>query len=58
MHVNNGGATPEDILLGYRGALYIGMGLSGLGIIVALAFVFKAHRERRKGLVDNDKASP
>ncbi|GIK07141.1 hypothetical protein Aspvir_002796 [Aspergillus viridinutans] len=35
--VNDGG---KDILHGYRGALYMGVGLSGLGVAVALAFCF------------------
>ena len=35
--VNN---TGEDVLQGYRGALYMGVGLSGLGVAVALLFCF------------------
>jgi MFS family permease len=35
--VNGGG---RDILQGYRGALYMGVGLSGLGVAVALVFCF------------------
>ena len=34
-NVNHGGT---DILLGYRGAWYMGVGLAGLGIIVALSY--------------------
>lgn len=49
-HVNHGGNTPEDLLLGYRGAWYFGMGLGGLGIFVALSFVLHTKvKERRKG---------
>ena len=36
-HVNDGG---KDVLQGYRGALYMGVGVSGLGIAVALVFCF------------------
>ncbi|KAA8645100.1 uncharacterized protein ATNIH1004_009315 [Aspergillus tanneri] len=35
--VNDGG---KDVLRGYRGALYMGVGLSALGVIVALIFCF------------------
>ena len=48
-HVNHGGTTPEDLLLGYRGALYFGMGLSGFGLFLSLAFLARGHwRDRRK----------
>ena len=36
-HVNDGGA---DLLLGYQGAWYLGIGMSALGILVAVAFAF------------------
>ncbi|OJD36920.1 yor378w-like protein [Diplodia corticola] len=46
VHVNNGG---ENILAGYRGAWYSGIGLAGLGIIIAMLFVFSSYRsEARK----------
>lgn len=35
--VNKGG---HDVLRGYRGAFYMGVGLSGLGVVLALAFAF------------------
>lgn len=34
--VNNGGKTPDDVLKGYRAAWYLGIGLAGLGILLAL----------------------
>jgi hypothetical protein len=34
--VNSGGA---DVLKGYRGAWYMGLGLSGLGVILSILFV-------------------
>lgn len=37
--VNNGGRTPSDILAGYRGAWYLGIGLDVLGIVLALALI-------------------
>ncbi|PVI04017.1 hypothetical protein DM02DRAFT_208742 [Periconia macrospinosa] len=41
VHVNNGGNTKADELLGYRGALYMAVGLGGLGVLIALTFVGK-----------------
>lgn len=35
-HVNNGG---KDVLLGYRGAWYLGIGLDGLGIMMAVLLI-------------------
>ncbi|GAB7350964.1 hypothetical protein MBLNU459_g1465t1 [Dothideomycetes sp. NU459] len=42
-NVNNGGATLSDILEGFRGAWYLATGLSGLGIVVSIVFVFKSY---------------
>lgn len=44
-HVNNGGRTPQDILLGYRGAWYMGTGLAGLGIFVCIIFLIKSYKK-------------
>ncbi len=43
VHVNHGGA---DLLKGYRGSWYTGIGLSGAGILLSLCFIFV---ERRNG---------
>ncbi|KAI1265183.1 major facilitator superfamily transporter [Xylariaceae sp. FL1019] len=40
-HVNNGGKTHEDILLGYRGAWYVGLGLGVAGLFTSLIFVWR-----------------
>lgn len=34
VHVNNGGKTPQEVLRGYRGALYFATGLGALGIVL------------------------
>ncbi|OLN84409.1 Drug resistance protein YOR378W-like 4 [Colletotrichum chlorophyti] len=47
VHVNNGALTKEDQFKGFRGALYMGVGLSGLGLCVALAFLAREWRQRR-----------
>lgn len=43
-HVNRGGT---DELRGYRGALYMGVGLSGLGLLVSVAFMGVSWRRYR-----------
>ncbi|USW50909.1 Putative major facilitator superfamily, MFS transporter superfamily [Septoria linicola] len=48
VHVNNGGQTMADILHGYRGAMYVAIGLSGLGILLAILFLLKSLRDERK----------
>ncbi|POS74089.1 major facilitator superfamily transporter [Diaporthe helianthi] len=41
VHVNNHGKTKSDLLKGYRGALYLGVGLATLGLIICLVFLAK-----------------
>ncbi|KEF58035.1 uncharacterized protein A1O9_05958 [Exophiala aquamarina CBS 119918] len=41
VHVNRGGRTPSDLLYGYRSAWYLGIGCSGLGLLVSLVFLMK-----------------
>ncbi|KAK0785748.1 multidrug-resistance type transporter aminotriazole resistance [Friedmanniomyces endolithicus] len=48
VNVNRGGKTPEDILRGYRGALYMGTGLCVLGLAVSIVFVAKTYWDERK----------
>ncbi|KAK8054261.1 major facilitator superfamily domain-containing protein [Apiospora saccharicola] len=43
VNVNHGGKTPADVLLGYRGALYFGIGLCALGMALSVAFVAKGY---------------
>lgn len=51
VHVNHGGQTPEDVLLGYRGALYMGAGLASLGLVISITFLLKSYLDdhRKKG---------
>ncbi|KAJ0118241.1 hypothetical protein J7T55_009024 [Diaporthe amygdali] len=39
VHINNGGKTKADLLKGYKGALYLGIGLAGLGLVICLVFL-------------------
>ena len=48
VHVNNGGRTYADTLHGYRSALYMGVGLAGLGIALAVVFLAKSYHDDRK----------
>ncbi|CAJ2510089.1 Uu.00g059890.m01.CDS01 [Anthostomella pinea] len=48
-HVNNGGTTPGDILRGYRGAWYVGIGLGIVGLVVSLIFAWKFSRRQKGG---------
>lgn len=52
--VNNGGMTPADVLKGYRGAEYVGIGLAGLGVLTSVAFVLKCHFYDKRGLCVDD----
>lgn len=45
-YVNNEGA---DLLKGYRGATYMGVGLAGLGTMIATCFMFVAWKSSRNG---------
>ena len=50
-HVSDGDTTPEDVLLGYRGAWYFAIGTSGFGLFLSLVFLAKGYwkdRRRRK----------
>jgi hypothetical protein len=44
-HINDGGT---DELKGYRGASYLGLGLSGMGICISILFVITAHIRKNK----------
>jgi hypothetical protein len=48
VHVNNGGRTPSDVLKGYRGALYMGTGLAGLGLAISIVFLAKTYWDDHK----------
>jgi len=53
-HVNHGGVTPGDILLGFRGAWYMAIGLSGFGLFLSLIFLAKGYWRDRHGKADRD----
>lgn len=47
-HINNGASTEEDELRGYRGAMYLGIGLGAMGVVTSLLFLLKLRlREKR-----------
>ncbi|CAD6592817.1 MAG: hypothetical protein ASARMPRED_006733 [Alectoria sarmentosa] len=48
-HVERGGGNPEDVLLGFRGAWYFAIGVSGFGLFLSLLFLGKGYwKDRRK----------
>lgn len=47
LHVNRDGRTPNDILRGYRGALYLAIGLGAAGFLISLIFVCRVSRAFR-----------
>ena len=44
-NINHGGLTKADRLQGYRGALWLSVGLAGLGLVFSLIFVAKGYRK-------------
>lgn len=47
--VSHGGTTPEDLLLGFRGAWYFAIGMSGFGLFLSLVFLARGYwKDRRK----------
>lgn len=55
--INNGGVTGADTLKGYRGALYMAIGLASLGLATSVAFlVSKTSRDRKNR--DKGPSSP
>ncbi|KAK5107688.1 hypothetical protein LTR62_000923 [Meristemomyces frigidus] len=48
VHVNRGGTTYNDKLRGYRGGLYMGTSLAGLGLVLSIIFVSKTYWDDRK----------
>ena len=45
VHVHREG---RDVLRGYRGGFYTGMGLSGVGVLVSACFILMGWRRRRR----------
>lgn len=56
VNVNNGGLTKLDVIKGYRGALYMAIGLAGLGVAICLAFLVKTKIQQKKLVMGQDKA--
>lgn len=55
-HVNNGGTSE---LAGYRGAWYLGIGLDGLGIVLAICLIFSwraTAKSKEKALKEKTEA--
>lgn len=58
VNINPGGTSPEAILKGYRAALYLGIGLSVLGLAISLCFLLKVHwRDPKKKAAEEASSS-
>lgn len=59
VYANKGGRTPEDILNGFKGPWYLGIGLGALGLLVALAFLLSEvmHARRRWATIEGHQPS-
>ncbi len=55
VNVNNGGRTEADLLKGYRGALYMSIGLGGLGVAICVVFLAKTWQEKSK-VIDQESS--
>jgi MFS family permease len=49
VHTNDSG---KDLLRGYRGALYLAIGLSGLGVVLSIFYWLHERRKSRKTKTD------
>ncbi|KAJ4296314.1 multidrug-resistance type transporter aminotriazole resistance [Kalmusia sp. IMI 367209] len=47
VYVVDGGTTPEDVLRGYRAALYMAVGLSGMGLVISGVYCLKCWMKGR-----------
>lgn len=48
LYVNGGGHTMEDVLKGYRGALYVAISLGVVGLATSLVFAWKFSKRQRE----------
>lgn len=48
VHLNNGAMDKADELRGYRGALYLAVGFSGLGLFTSMLFLLKIYMHKRQ----------
>ncbi|KAL1863082.1 hypothetical protein VTK73DRAFT_6462 [Phialemonium thermophilum] len=55
VHINNGGKTKPDLLKGFHGALYMGIGLAGLGLVICLAYLARHHRQKGNQGTESEK---
>jgi MFS family permease len=47
-NINDGGKTAEEKLRGYSGALWFGVGLGGLGLVLSLIYIVKSHMHEKE----------
>ncbi|KZM20171.1 transmembrane transport [Ascochyta rabiei] len=47
-HINHGALTEEDELRGYRGAMYLGIGLGAMGVLTSVLFLLKLRMHEKR----------
>ena len=56
MYTHHSGRTEEEVLLHtYRSAIYMGLGLASLGVLLAMTFVLKSYWQERRDGQANEK---
>ncbi|KAI4209364.1 MAG: hypothetical protein LQ351_007696 [Letrouitia transgressa] len=55
VHVGEGERTPADMLKGYRGAWYMGAGLSGFGLVISVLYWIKMVHLSKRARTGTDK---
>ncbi|KAI1335709.1 major facilitator superfamily transporter [Xylariaceae sp. FL0016] len=51
---DGGPEGPEDVLRGYRGAWYVGLGFGAVGFVTSLVFVWKFSTRQRRGEAEGE----
>ena len=52
-NIEHGGKTETKELLGYRGALWVSVGLAGLGLLFSSVFLFRSYWKARPNRQQN-----
>ncbi len=48
VYTNRGGHNQQDLLRGYHGAYYMGIGIAGLGLATSVTFLLRDYWQERK----------
>jgi hypothetical protein len=48
VHINHGGHNRQDLLRGYHGAYYMGIGIASLGLAVSVMFLLRDYWQEKR----------